>query len=676
MKLLPRLLVAAVTLGLSLGAAASYHALDVKEFDRAVSPCRDLDAFVNARWLAANPIPDDQTRWGAFNQLREKSLQTQHAIAEEAAAKLDRVGADSIDYRVGAFYRAGMDEAAIAARGYAPIKAELAQIAALRDGAAVAAYLRERHARGLGGVFGFYASADYKNAARQIAYARQGGLGLPTAEYYSKPEHAALRDAYVAHVARLLQLVDVPAEAAQQQAQAVMALETRLAKASLSPVELRKPENQYHFVSVAEADRLTPHFSWSAYLAAQGVDAKDGFSLSQPGFFAALDTLLAEVPAADWQAYLRYHAVEDAADYLAPAFAEESFAFYGKTLSGQPQMKPRWKRVLDSTNEALGMALGELYVARAFSPEAKQRMNTLVQNLRLALKARLEHLEWMSEATRRQALAKWETFLPKVGYPDTWRDWKGLALKPDDYYGNALAAAKFNHDWQLAKAGKPTDRQDWGMTPQTVNAYYRATDNTINFPAAILQPPFFDPQADDAVNYGGIGAVIGHEMMHGYDDKGSQFDAQGNNANWWTQDDREKFEARTALLGAQFDAYEPLPGLHINGALTMGENIADLGGITIAYDALQLAQAAQPRAAARKIDGYTPAQRFFLNWARVWRGQSRPEALRVQIASNPHAPERYRAIAAPSNLPAFAAAFACKAGDTMVRAGDKQVKIW
>lgn len=669
-------LCAAVAVCLSAGAVASYTAFDVKDLDAKSAPCADLDAFVNARWVAANPIPADQTRWGMFNVLRENSLTTQHNIVEEAAKNLGKANNGSIAQQVGAFYKSGMDEATIAKLGFEPLKPELAKIDALKTPADIAAYVRDAHARGLDGVFHFGSGADYKNASIQIAYARQGGLSLPTSEYYSKPEHAKLREAYVVHVGRMLELVGVPKQAAAEQAKLVLAFETRLAAASFAPVELRKPENQYHFVSLKDADASTPHFSWTEFVKAVGADVKDGLSLSQPKFFAEFDEMLTDVPAAQWQAYLRYHAANEAADYLAPVFAQESFDFYGKTLGGQQEIKARWKRVLGNLNDNLGMALGELYVDRTFSAESKQRMNVMVDNLRAALKTRLENLPWMSDETRRQALAKWETFLPKVGYPDKWRNWDGLVVKADDFAGNALRAAKFNRDYDIAKIGKPTDRYEWGMTPQTVNAYYSPSTNTINFPAAILQPPFFDAQADDAINYGGIGGTIGHEMMHGYDDRGSQFDANGNNANWWTKDDREKFDARTAKLGAQFDAYEPLPGLHVNGQLTMGENIADLGGITVAYDALQLALAKDPKAAKARIDGYTPQQRFFLNWARVWRGQSRDEALKVQVASDPHSPLRFRAIAAPSNLDSFASAFQCKAGDAMVRAGDTQVKIW
>ena len=509
----------------------------------------------------------------------------------------------------------------------------------------------------------------------QIAYAFQGGTGLPTPEYYSKAEYAGLRSAYEAHIVKMLELAGSKATEAKQEAAQVLAFETRLAKASLMPVELRTPENQYHFVSLAEADKLTPNFSWTKFFAAQKADIQGGFSLSQPAFFAEIDKMLVDVPAAQWRAYLRYHAIDGAAPYLSKAFAEQHFAFHSKTLNGQKEQEPRWKRVLGAVNGGMGMALGELYVAKAFPPESKQRAMELVDNVKDALKTRIEHLDWMSAETKQKALEKWATFLPKIGYPDTWRDWNGLTIAPDNYYGNVIAATQFDYDYEIAKIGKPSDRLQWGMTPQTVNAYYNPTDNTINFPAAILQPPFFDAKADDALNYGGIGAVIGHEASHGYDDEGSQFDAKGNNANWWTKEDREKFDARTAKLVAQFNEYSPLPGKHVNGQLTLGENIADLGGANVAFDALQIALQKNP-AENKKIDGYTPDQRFFLNFARIWRGSTLPQRQEVLLNTDPHAPAQYRAIGAPSNLPAFAEAFGCKAGDAMVRDTSKQVKIW
>ncbi|RYD14638.1 MAG: M13 family peptidase [Lysobacteraceae bacterium] len=670
-----RFLALAISACLSGAAHAAAPSFDVRELDPAILPCADFDGFVNSKWVAGNPIPADRTRWGAFDVLREHSLVTQHAIVDKATRTADTAKAGSIEQKIGWYYRSGMDEQAIEKAGLAPIRPELARIDALRSGADVAAYLTAAFAQGQGRVFGLFPAADFKNSKMQIAYAFQDGLGLPTPEYYELAEHAAKRDAYRAHVAKVLTLAGATPADAKAAADHVLAFETRLAKASFKPVELRTPENQYHFTTLAEADQATPNFSWTKFFAAQRIDIKGGFSLSQPKFFAEFNRMLADVPVEQWRSYLRFHALDSASPYLSQAFARENFEFYKKTLNGQKEQEPRWKRVLESVNDTMGMALGELYVAEAFPPESRRRAQELVDNVSAALKARIEKLDWMGEETRAKALEKWSTFLPKIGYPDRWRDWTGLSIKPDDYYANVIASRRHDHAYEMAKIGKPTDRSEWGMTPQTVNAYYNPTDNTINFPAAILQPPFFDAKADDALNYGGIGAVIGHEAIHGYDDEGSQFDAQGNNTNWWSKADREKFEARAAKLVEQYESYEPLPGKRINGRLTLGENIADLGGTAIALDALHMAIAKDPSKAA-KIDGFTPDQRFFLNLARIWRGSTRPERLEVQLNSDPHSPANYRAVGAASNLPAFAGAFDCKAGDAMVRGDDKRVKIW
>jgi putative endopeptidase len=650
-------------------------AFDISELDPAINACTDFNGFVNAKWVAANPIPGDKTRWGAFDQLRETSLNTQREIVEAAATKTD-AAAGSIEQKIGALYHSGMDEAAIETLGYEPLKPELGKIDALKSSKDVVEYLKDSFSRGQGTLFAFGAETDYKNSSRKIAYAFQGGLGLPTRDYYESPDKAAIRESYVAHIERVLELIGVDAAQAKKQATQVLAFETQLAKASLAPVELRAPENQYHFVSVAEANKVTPHFDWSAFFAAQHADVTDGFSLSQPKFFAEIDKMIAKTPVAQWQAYLRYQYADNASPYLSKPFQQENFAFHKQTLNGQKEDQPRWKNVLGTVNDQIGMALGELYVAKAFPPESKARAQELIDNLQAALKARIEKLDWMSDTTRQKALEKWASFLPKIGYPEKWRDWSGLALSSDNYFANVEAAVKFNHDYDVAKIGKPSDRLDWGMTPQTVNAYYNPTDNTINFPAAILQPPFFDAKADDAINYGGIGGVIGHEASHGFDDEGSKFDAEGNNKDWWTAEDRAAFEARTAKLVAQFNDYEPLPGKHINGQLTLGENIADLGGLAISYDALQVALKKNPGEAKDKIDGYTEDQRFFLNWARIWRGSVLDKRLEVLLNVDPHSPANFRAIGAPSNLPAFATAFDCKEGDAMVRPADKQVKIW
>jgi putative endopeptidase len=663
----------------AMAAAAPKSVFDIADLDTNIQACQDFNGFVNSKWVAANPIPNDRSRWGAFDKLAEDSLNTQHQIVDDASKGAANAQAGSIEQKIGYLYASGMDDAAIEKAGFDPIKPKLDAIAALKSGKDVANYLTQNFTTGDMQVFQFGSGADFKDAKMQIGFTQQAGLGLPTKDYYTDAKYKDIRDAYVDHIVKMLELTGVAEADAKKQAAQVLAFETQLAAASLAPVELRTPENQYHFVTLKEADKITPHFNWEDFFKAQGVTIDKGFSLSQPKFFAQFDKMLASTPADQWQAYLRFHTIDDASPLLSKAFQDARFDFYGKTLSGQPEQKPRWKRVLGGVNESMGEALGKLYVAKVFTPEAKQRAEELVTNVRNALKARIENLDWMSAETKEKAVAKWNTFLPKIGYPDKWRDWSGLDMKQGDYYGNVMAAAKFNYQYDLNKIGKPTDRKDWGMTPQTVNAYYNPTDNTINFPAAILQPPFFYANGDDAINYGGIGAVIGHEASHGFDDEGSQFDGEGNNANWWTKEDKDKFEARTAKLVAQFNDYAPIkdkPDVHVNGQLTLGENIADLGGLNVAYDALQEALKKNPQEAGEKIDGYTEDQRFFLNWARVWRGSVREKEALLRLNTDPHAPASLRAMGAPSNMEAFATAYQCKPGDTMVRSGEKQVKIW
>ena len=525
--------------------------------------------------------------------------------------------------------------------------------------------------------FAFGVQGDFRDARRQMAAASPAALGLPNRDYYADARYAPERKAYRAYMIELFRLAgDAAPEPAADDA---LALETALAKAALSPVEARQPANQFHAVRVADADRVTPHFRWEPFLAAQGLQAGTEFSLAPPAFFAGFDRALVTAPMAQWRAYLRFHALDDAAPYLAQAFQEAAFDFHGRTLTGQQSDKPRWQRVLGTINASMGEAMGQLYVARTFSPEAKQRAQVLVTRLLAALKARIEALDWMSEATKARALAKWRAFVPKVGYPDRWRDWSGLDLSPTGYYANVRALARYNHREAMARVGKPTDRSRWSVLPQTVDAFYRAEDNSITFPAAILQPPFFFADGDDAINYGGIGAAIGHEATHGFDDAGRQFDGQGNQTDWWTPEDNARFNARADALVRQFDAYAPLPGhpdVHINGRLTLGENIADLGGVHIAYDALQAALKADPAEAGRRIDGYTQDQRFFLAFARIWRAHMRERQTLVYLANNPHATPRERIIGTLGNVPAFAKAFQCKAGDAMVRPQAEQVRIW
>ncbi len=647
--------------------------LNSADLDPAIAACTDLNGFVNSSWLKANPVPNDQTTWGSFEILRERSLEVQHALVQQAAASQAKAG--SVEAKIGDIWKTGSDEAKIEAAGIAPLQPQLDKIAALNDTAAITQYLRDSQAQGQGVLFSLSANADYKDSANVIAYVGQGGLGLPEKGYYFDESQAKIREAYVAYIAQALTLSGVDAAQAKTQAQAVMEFETRLAKASLSRIELRDPAKRYNPVSAAEADKLTPNFSWTALFDTLKVPAAQKFSLAQPGFFGEVDKMLTEVPASTWQAYLRFHTVDDAAPYLSSAFEKANFDFYGTTLRGQKEMQPRWKRVLESVNTSIGEGLGQLYVDAVFPAESKEQMQHLVENLSVALKARLEKLEWMGEDTRKKALEKWASFTPKIGYPDKWRDWSGFETNADSYLGNMQAARAFNYRYMLNKIGKPVDKTEWGMTPQTVNAYYNATKNEIVFPAAILQAPFFDAKADPALNYGGIGAVIGHEMMHGYDDSGSQFAANGNFDNWWTDSDRKAFTGRTDQLVAQFDGYESLPGVNVKGKLTLGENIGDLGGLTVAYDALQMALKENPKANVA-VDGHSQDQRFFMNWATVWRRNFTDGELRVRLNTDPHAPANFRANGAPSNMPAFAQAFECKPGDAMVRADDKRVVIW
>ena len=647
--------------------------LNSADLDPAIPACTDLNGFVNSKWLKANPVPGDQTTWGSFEILRERSLEVQHALVQQAAASQAKAG--SVEAKIGDIWKTGNDEAKIEAAGLAPLQPQLDKITALNDTAAITRYLRDSQAEGKGVLFSLFANADYKDSANVIAYVGQGGLGLPEKGYYFDDAQAKIRDAYVAYIAQVLTLSGVDAAQAAEQAKAVMAFETRLAKASMSRIEMRDPAKRYNPLSAAEADKLTPNFSWTALFETLKVPAAQKFSLAQPGFFAEMDKMLADVPASTWQAYLRFHPIDDASPYLSSQFEKANFDFYGTTLRGQKEMQPRWKRVLESVNGGMGEALGQLYVDAVFPAESKVAMQHLVENLSQALKARLEQLPWMGEETRKKALEKWASFTPKIGYPDKWRDWAGLQTNGDSYLGNMQAARAFNYRYMLDKIGKPVDKTEWGMTPQTVNAYYNATKNEIVFPAAILQAPFFDAKADPALNYGGIGAVIGHEMMHGYDDSGSQFAANGNFDNWWTDADRKAFTERTDQLVAQFDGYESVPGVFVKGKLTLGENIGDLGGLTVAYDALQMALKEDPKANV-EVDGHSQDQRFFMNWATVWRRNFTDGELRVRLNTDPHAPANFRANGAPSNMPSYAAAFQCKAGDAMVRADDKRVVIW
>ncbi len=674
-RMIVAVVVAALCATVTNLAGQSPKAIDPRNMDTSVKPCDDFYQYADGSWIKANPVPPDKSRWGSFEELADRNRDTLKSILDEVSAKKDWP-AGSIEQKVGDFYASGMDEAAIEKAGTAPLEPYFAMVDALRSAGDLAPVLGKLRAAGLGVGFGFAVAQDPRESTRYIGSLNQGGLGLPDRDYYTKddPKSKQIRDQYVAHVAKMLELAGHTHEAATAEAAVVLGIETSLAKASLTRVENRDPQKTYNKMTLAGLQALGAGFNWTRYFGGLGITQVPALNVRQPQFFRAFADMAASVPAAEWRTYLQWHLVRGMADSLTKAFQDESFAFDGKVLNGVPEQEKRWMRVQASTDRALGEALGQLYVRRAFSPEAKAKMIALVANLRAALRERIETLEWMGPETKAQALRKLAAFNVKVGYPDKWRDYSALEITRGSYAENLLRAQRFESARNLAKLGKPIDRTEWGMTTPTVNAYYSSTMNEIVFPAGILQPPFFAPQADDAVNYGGIGAVIGHEMGHGFDDSGSQFDADGNLKNWWTEADRAAFKARTDKLVEEFDGFEALPGEHVNGRLTLGENIGDLGGLTIAYAALEKALAGKPRPAL--IDGFTPEQRFFLNWAQVWRQTIRPEALRVRLSTDPHSPGKFRVNGPLGNMPEFFAAFGCAAGSPMVRPADLRTSIW
>ena len=657
-------------------AAASTRPLDRANFDLAAKPCADFFEYADGGWLKAATIPPDKGRWGSFEEVAERNRAILKTILEETSSKTDWPKG-SIRQKVGDFFAAGMDEEAVEKTGTAPLTPWLAKVDALTSKAELPGLLAAFHGPRLPEGFNLFVAQDQKESTRYIPVLSQGGLGLPDRDYYLKDDAKSkeIREKYVAHVAKMFELLGEKPEAARAKAGAVMAFETKLATASRTRVELRDPEKNYNRRTLAELGKEAPGFDWKTYLVAVGIPEKQDLNVRQPGFFTTFAQMGADEPLETWKSYLTWHLVRSSASLLPKRFDEEAFAFFGTTLRGVPQQEERWKRVLAETDKALGEALGQLYVEKAFSAASKKRMVQLVENLRAALKARIEALPWMGPETKTAAASKLAAFGVKIGYPDTWRDYGTLEITRTSYFENVLRAHAFETKRNLNKLGGPIDRTEWGMTPPTVNAYYSATMNEIVFPAGILQPPFFYAEADDAVNYGGIGGVIGHEMTHGFDDAGSKYDADGNMKNWWSPDDRKAYEDRTALMVKQFDAYQPLPDHAINGKLTLGENIADLGGLKVAYAALAKSLGADPATAA-PIEGFTPAQRFFLNWATVWRNQIRDETLRVNLNTDPHSPGKYRVLGPLSNLPEFQAAFGCGAGQPMVRPEAERPSIW
>ena len=668
-----------LSLGLCLGlatftlAAQSKPGVDPANLDSTVKPCEDFYAYANGGWLKSHSLPADKARFGAFEEVSERNRAILKQILEETSAKTVW-SKGSVQQKVGDFYASGMDEAAIEKRGLAPLKPTLATIEGLKDARQLPALLAKLHAQGLPGGFGFFVRQDAKASTQYLGYLNQGGTGLPDRDYYLKDDARSkdIRAKYEQHIARMFQLAgDAPGLAAVR-AKVVLELETRMAQAQWTRVEQRNPQKLYNKRTLDQLAGEAPGFDWKAYFQARGVKQAD-LNLSQPSYFQAFGKLAAEVPATQWRTYLRWHALNATASLLPKAFGEEAFAFHGKVLSGTPEREPRAKRIEAATDSTLGEALGQLYVKVAFPPEAKAKVLEMVENLRVALRERITNLDWMGADTKQQAIKKLNAFGVKIGYPDKWKTY-AFDVKRDDYFGNVRRASAFRIQENLKKLGKSIDRTEWSMTPPTVNAYYSPTMNEIVFPAGILQPPFFDPRADDAVNYGSLGFVIGHEMTHGFDDAGSQFDAEGNLKNWWTEADKKAYESRTDLVVKQYEAYEPIKGEHVNGKLTLGENIADIGGLKIAFAAYQ--NSLKGKATPGPIDGFTGPQRFFLGAAAVWRNHIREAALSLRLKTDPHSPGRERVNGPLSNLPEFYEAFTCADGQPMKRDAKVRPAIW
>ncbi|GGF19827.1 M13 family metallopeptidase [Echinicola rosea] len=654
------------------------EAINLGNMDSTIRPQDDFFGFVNGKWIEKTEIPGDQGRWGSFNELREFNNEAVLTVLEEAMND-EGFSATSDQGKAVSFYQIGMDSLLAEKRGLAPVKPIFERIDKISDKASLQEYLAYQQQHGGGAFFGLGVNTDLKNSNAMALYISQGGLGLPDRDYYTEDNEkfTEIREKYLAHLERTFGLIGYTQDAAKAAAKEVMALETRLAKASKTRIELRDPEGRYNKFAVTEMKSLTPSLDWEGYLSALGANV-DEVIVSTPRFMEEIEAVLNEVPAETWQDYFKWHVIDAASPYLSHSLVQNNFDFFGKELQGTDQMRPRWKRVLGTTERAAGEAIGKLYTEKYFPQEAKDKANEMVDNILVAMGERIKNLPWMSEETKTKALEKLGTFNVKIGFPDKWKDYSALEVNGDpetaSYYENVLASSRFNFERNIEKLGKPIDKDEWFMTPQTVNAYYNPTWNEIVFPAGILQPPFYNYKADAAVNYGGIGAVIGHEISHGFDDQGSQYDAAGNLKNWWQDADRENFDERTGQLVAQFDAYEPLDGVHVKGALTLGENIGDLGGLLVAYDGLQ--RHLEEHGNIEKIDGFTPEQRFFISWATIWRMKSREEALRTQIQTDPHSPAQYRGNGPLVNIDAFYEAFDVKEGDEMYKSPEERVRIW
>jgi len=665
------LLVMFAATGCQINMTKEQPALDLKNLDKSVKPGTDFYHYAVGNWLKKNPIPKEYSSWGSFSILSEENLHRLREIMERAE-EAGKGKQDHISQIVGDFYATGMDEGQIEAAGVKPLQPEFDRINNINDAAGLARAIAHLHQGIADPLFGFGVGADPANSDLNIGHLGQGGLNLPDRDYYLKQDAATkkIRAAYVRHVENVFKLAGETGAQASADAAAVLRIETELAKVSWSKVALRDPKKNHNPMSLKKLAGLSRGFDWPLYFRELGLKSPGKLNVGQPPFFKSVGRLVGRFSLAEWRTYLRFCLVNENAGYLSQAFVEENFDFYGRTMNGALKLMPRWKRTVGAVSGDLDEAVGQLYVKEYFSAQAKHRAVQMVENIRTIFRARIKQLDWMSEPTKKQALKKLAAMTLKIGYPDKWKDYSKLTLKRDSFILNALRISEFEFQRDLSKVGKRVDRTEWWMSPQTVNASYDPTKNDITFPAGILQPPFFNEKADDAVNYGGIGTVIAHEMTHGFDDEGGKYDAHGNLKDWWTKADAAKFKQKAKGLAEQFDHYVPFPGLPVNGELTLGENIADLGGITLSFNALERTNGLV------RIDGLTAEQRFFLAYAQVWRNNVRDERAKLLLKVDPHSPPMYRVNGPLSNLPGFYAAFGISSGEAMYKAANKRVVIW
>ena len=647
--------------------------LDISSMDRSVDPCTDFYHYTCGGWIKKNPIPPDQARWDVYSKLSEDNERFLWGLLVDASKP--SAGRSSVETEIGDYFAACMDQPAVEKAGIAPLKPELDAIRALRKMGDLAAYLGRQHlAMGGGGMlFGFGSNQDFEDSTRVIAFLDAGGLGLPDRDYYTKtdPKSQEIRQKYLEHVQKMFELLGEKPQSAKKHAQTVMGIETELAKASLTRVEKRDPYKLFHKLTPAELQDLTPAFRWEAYFKTSEAPDTSVLNVTEPAYFKEVQTLLKAHKLDDWKTYLRWHLVHAKAALLPASFDNANFDFYSKYLRGLEQMPPRWKRCVRRVDGDLGEALGQVFVAKTFAPSTKQSALTMTKGIEASMESEINQLPWMGEETKKRALEKLHGIVYKIGYPDKWRDYSSIKIARDDYFGNVEHATLFETRRDLAKIGKPVDRTEWGMTPPTVNAYYNPQMNDINFPAGVLQPPLFDPKMDDAPNYGNTGATIGHELTHGFDDEGRQFDAKGDLKDWWTKSDAEEFQKRADCVSNQYSQYTVIDDIKINGKLTLGEDLADLGGTWLAYLAWKSATKDQD---LQPIDAFTPDQRFFIGVAQWACGDERAESKRMNAITNEHSPDEYRINGVVSNLPEFGKAFACRVGQPMMHS--QPCRVW